>query len=124
MERQCHKHAISKHGSMASQILLLKKADAISSAWLSKGLRDSADTITNLLKMKSPNSEKDTIGLHKSRNVPLKQQRPRSFDKNQFTIFHTKAFSRRKLTILFDFFSNLAVQQTASMTSFLLYSTQ
>ena len=51
MERQCHKHAISKHGSMASQILLLKKADAISSAWLSKGLRDSADTITNLLKM-------------------------------------------------------------------------
>ena len=36
---------------MASQILLLRKADAISSAQLSKGLRDSADTITNLLKM-------------------------------------------------------------------------
>ena len=36
---------------MASQILLLKKADAISSAQLSKGLRDSADTITKLLKM-------------------------------------------------------------------------
>jgi len=51
MERQRHKRAISKHGSMASQILLLKKADAISSAQLSKGLRDSADTITNLLKM-------------------------------------------------------------------------
>ena len=51
MERQRHKRAISKHGSMASQILLLKKADAISSARLSKGLRDSADTITNLLKM-------------------------------------------------------------------------
>src|SRR6266498_1281534 len=48
MERQHHKHATSKHGSMASQILLLKKADTISSAWLSKGLRDS---ITNLLKM-------------------------------------------------------------------------
>jgi hypothetical protein len=51
MERQRHKRATSKHGSMASQILLLKKADAISSARLSKGLRDSADTITNLLKM-------------------------------------------------------------------------
>src|SRR6266508_6035141 len=76
------------------------------------------------LKKKSPNSKKDSIGLHKSRNVPLKQQRPRSFDKNQFTIFHTKAFSRRKLAILFDFFPNLAVQQTTSMTSFLLYSTQ
>ena len=163
MERQCHKHATSKHGSMASQILLLKKADAISSARLSKGLRDSADTIANFLKIngdlrtelsqsgttwssqmeasteaaksklissdtrlkkKSPNSKKDSIGLHKSRNVPLKQQRPRSFDKNQFTIFHTKAFSRRKLAILFNFFPNLAVQQTASMTSFLLYSTQ
>jgi hypothetical protein len=36
---------------MASQILLLKKADAISSAQLSKGLRDSATTITKLLKM-------------------------------------------------------------------------
>src|SRR6266542_5117948 len=32
--------------------------------------------------------------------------------------------SRRKLAILFNFFPNLAVQQTASMTSFLLYSTQ
>jgi len=51
MERQRHKRATSKHGSMASQILLLRKADAISSAQLSKGLRDSADTITNLLKM-------------------------------------------------------------------------
>src|SRR6266511_1046598 len=51
MERQRHKCATSKHGSMASQILLLKKADAISSPRLSKGLRDSADTITNLLKM-------------------------------------------------------------------------
>jgi chromosome segregation ATPase len=36
MERQCCKCATSKHGSMASQILLLKKADAISSAQLSK----------------------------------------------------------------------------------------
>ena len=51
MERQRHKRATSKHGSMASQILLLKKADAISSAQLSKGLRNSADTITKLLKM-------------------------------------------------------------------------
>ena len=51
MERQRHKRTTSKHGSMASQILLLRKADAISSAQLSKGLRDSADTITNLLKM-------------------------------------------------------------------------
>src|ERR1700674_2693560 len=37
MERQRNKRAISKHSSMASQILLLKKADAISSAQLSKG---------------------------------------------------------------------------------------
>jgi len=51
MERQCYKRATSKHGSMTSQILLLKKADAMSSAQLSKGLRDSAATITNLLKM-------------------------------------------------------------------------
>ena len=36
---------------MASQILLLKKANAISSAQLSKGLRDSAVTITKLLQM-------------------------------------------------------------------------
>ena len=36
---------------MTSQILLLKKADAISSAQLSKGLRDSAATITKLMKM-------------------------------------------------------------------------
>src|SRR6266496_3409478 len=50
MERQRCKRATSKHGSMSSQILLLKKADAISSAQLSKGLKDSADTITNLLK--------------------------------------------------------------------------
>src|SRR6266498_3852703 len=51
MERQRCKRATSKHGSMASQILLLKKADAISSAQLSKGLKNSADTITKLLKM-------------------------------------------------------------------------
>jgi chromosome segregation ATPase len=51
MERQRHKRATSKHGSMASQILLLRKADAISSAQLSKGWRDSAATITKLLKM-------------------------------------------------------------------------
>jgi hypothetical protein len=51
MERQRNKRAISKHSSMASQILLLKKADAISSAQLSKGLRDSAATITKILKM-------------------------------------------------------------------------
>src|SRR6266542_475455 len=51
MERQCCKRATSKHGSMASQILLLKKADAISSAQFSKGLRDSAVTITSLLKV-------------------------------------------------------------------------
>jgi hypothetical protein len=50
MERQRNKRATSKHSSMASQILLLKKADAISSAQLSKGLRDSAATITQLLK--------------------------------------------------------------------------
>src|SRR6266568_1244741 len=41
----------SKHGAMASQLLLLKKADAISSAQFSKGLRESAATITKLLKM-------------------------------------------------------------------------
>jgi len=51
MERQRHKRATSKHGSMSSQILLLKKADAISSARLSKGLRDSAATVTKLLNM-------------------------------------------------------------------------
>src|SRR5882762_1967946 len=51
MERQHCKRATSKHGSMASQILLLKKADAISSAQLSKGLRDSAATVTKLLNM-------------------------------------------------------------------------
>jgi len=51
MEQQHNKHAISKHSSMASQILLLKKADAISSAQLSKELRDSAATITKFLKM-------------------------------------------------------------------------
>jgi len=51
MERQRCKRAISKHGSMASQILLLKKADAMSSAQLSKGLRDSATTITKLSKI-------------------------------------------------------------------------
>ncbi len=51
MERQRNKRTTSKHSSMASQILLLKKADAISSAQLSKGLRDSATTITKLLKM-------------------------------------------------------------------------
>ena len=51
MERQCNKRAISKHSSIASQILLLKKADAISLAQLSKGLRDSAATITKILKM-------------------------------------------------------------------------
>jgi hypothetical protein len=51
MERQRYKRATSKHGSMASQILLLKKADAISSAQFSKGLRESAATITKLLKM-------------------------------------------------------------------------
>ena len=48
MEWQHCKRAISKQGSLASQILLLKKADAISSAQLSKGLRDSAATITKL----------------------------------------------------------------------------
>src|SRR6266542_56272 len=51
MERQRCKRATSKHGSMSSQILLLKKADAISSAQFSKGLRDSAVTITSLLKV-------------------------------------------------------------------------
>src|SRR6266540_3960625 len=51
MERQRCKRATSKHGSMASQILLLKKADAVSSAQFSKGLRDSAVTITSLLKV-------------------------------------------------------------------------
>jgi len=44
MERQRNKRAISKH-------LLLKKADAISPAQLSKGLRDSAASITKLLEM-------------------------------------------------------------------------
>src|SRR6266498_1343334 len=84
----------------------------------------SSDTRLKKAQKEISKLRKDSIGLHKSRNVLLKQQRPRSFDKNQFTIFHTKAFSRRKLAILFDFFPNLAVQQTASMTSFLLYSTQ
>src|SRR5260370_15313836 len=51
MKRQCNKHAISKHSSIASQILLLKKADAISLVQLSKGLRDSAATITKLSKI-------------------------------------------------------------------------
>ena len=51
MEQQRCKRATSKHGSMTSQILLLKKADAISSAQLSKGLRDSAATVTKLLNM-------------------------------------------------------------------------
>src|SRR5260370_5232310 len=50
MERQRCKRATSKHGSMTSQILLLKKVDAVSSAQFSKGLRDSATTITKLLK--------------------------------------------------------------------------
>src|SRR6266571_1235106 len=45
MERQHNKHAISKHSSMAFQILLLKKADTILLAQLSKGLRNSATTI-------------------------------------------------------------------------------
>ena len=51
MERQRCKRATSKHGSMTSQILLLKKANAMTSAQLSKGLRDSATTITKLLEM-------------------------------------------------------------------------
>ena len=50
MERQCSKRTTSKNTSITSQILLLKKADAISSAQLSKGLRDSSATITKLLK--------------------------------------------------------------------------
>jgi len=49
MERQRCKRATSKHGSITSQILLLKKANAMASARLSKGLRDSAATITKLL---------------------------------------------------------------------------
>ncbi len=48
MERQRCKRATSKHGSMISQILLQKKADTISSAKLSKRLRDSTSTITKL----------------------------------------------------------------------------
>src|SRR5260370_15083276 len=51
MERQCNKRAISKHSSIASQILLLKKADAISSSHHSHELRDSASTITNIMKL-------------------------------------------------------------------------
>ena len=51
LERQCYKRATLKHASMTSQIALLKKADAISSTQLSKGLRDSADTIAQLLKL-------------------------------------------------------------------------
>ena len=51
MERQYCKHATSKHSPITFQIFLLKKADAISSAQFSKGLRDSAATITKLLKM-------------------------------------------------------------------------
>jgi len=51
MAQQRNKHTISKHSSMTSQILLLKKADAISLAQLSKGLRKSAATITKLMKM-------------------------------------------------------------------------
>ena len=47
MEQQCYKHASIKHSSTISQITLLKKADVI----LSKGLKDSANTIERLLKM-------------------------------------------------------------------------
>ncbi len=50
MERQRSKRATSKNTSITSQILLLKKADAMSSAQLSKGLRDSAAAITKLMK--------------------------------------------------------------------------
>ena len=50
MERQRSKRATSKNTSITSQILL-KKADAMSSAQLSKGLRDSAAAITKLMKM-------------------------------------------------------------------------
>ena len=47
MERQHYKRASIKHGSIISQITLLKKADVI----LSKGLKDLANTIERLLKM-------------------------------------------------------------------------
>jgi len=51
MERQRYTRATSKYSSMTSQIALLKRADAISSAQFSKGLRDSANTISKLLKI-------------------------------------------------------------------------
>jgi hypothetical protein len=73
MERQCGKRAASKHGSMASQILLLKKADAVSSAQFSKGLRESAATITQLLKMNEDLRTKlsQTITTQSSRTEAL-----------------------------------------------------
>src|SRR6266511_658073 len=77
-----------------------------------------------MLRKKSPSSVKDFARLHKPKNMLLKQQRPRSFSKNQFTIFHTKVSSHRKLAISFICFPNLAVQQTASMISLMLYSRQ
>src|SRR6266545_2581361 len=67
---------------------------------------------------------KDFTRLHKPRNMLFQQQRPRSFSKNQFTIFHTKVSSHRKPAILFVFFPNLVVQQTASIISLMLYSRQ
>src|SRR6266542_2791538 len=166
MERQRCKRATSKHGSMSSQILLLKKADAISSAQFSKGLRDSAVTITSLLKVNEDlrtelsqsvttwssrtealteaaksklmssdtrlkNAQKEVSKLRKgfhratqAKEMLFQQQRPRSFSKNQFTIFHTKVSSHRKPAILFVFFPNLVVQQTASIISLMLYSRQ
>jgi len=150
MERQRHKRATSKHGSMASQILLLKKADAILSAQLSRGLRNSADTVTKLLKMNEDlrtelsqsvatwssrtealteaakskllfsdtrlkNAQKEISKLHKGfrRATQVKECAVETAkakviqQKNQFIIFHTKAFSPRKLAILFIFFPNL-----------------
>ena len=47
LERQRYRRVSLKHGSMISQIALLKKADVT----LSKGLKDSANTIDKLLKM-------------------------------------------------------------------------
>jgi len=77
-----------------------------------------------MLRKKSPSFIKEFAELYKPKSMLLKQQRPRLFSKNQFTILHTKVFSQRKLAILSVFFSNLAVQQTALMKSSMLCSTQ
>src|SRR6266496_1496058 len=66
-----------------------------------------------MLRRKSPSFIKDSAGQHKSKNMLLKQQKPRLFRRNWFTICYTKVSSHRKPAILSVFFPKLAVQQTA-----------